>query len=120
MLQAMNLVAATIKPFKLERVLDGLKQLGVRAVTVIETNRYGAQKGYTQICRAAEYTPNFIPMVKIEFMVSSDQVDRTTEVIADAARTGEIDDGEILVLGLEQGVRVGIAGTGGMMPHRAA
>jgi nitrogen regulatory protein P-II 2 len=118
--QTVNLVAAIIKPFKLDRVLEALRRLGVQAVTVMETNRYGAQKGRTQIYRAAEFTPNFIPMVKIEFMVSSDQIERVTEVITDAARTGEVDDGEVLVLGLQRGVRVAIAGTGGMAPHRAA
>jgi nitrogen regulatory protein P-II 2 len=117
--EPMNLVPATIKPFKLDRVLEALRHLDVHAVTVMETNRYGAQKGRTQIYRAAKYASNFIPMVEIEFMVSGDQIKRVTEVITDAARTGEVDDGEILSWVWNRGA-VGIAGTGGMVPHRAA
>jgi nitrogen regulatory protein P-II 2 len=67
---------------------------------------YGRQKGHTQIYRAAEYTVNFLPKVKIEIAVPSDRAERVAEAIAAAAKTGQIGDGKIFIIPLEHAVRI--------------
>jgi nitrogen regulatory protein P-II 2 len=102
----MKLVIAIIKPFKLEEVRDALTSLGVAGLTVSEVKGYGRQKGHTEIYRGAEYTVNFLPKVKIEVAVPTEQVDRVVEAISAAAKTGQIGDGKIFVLGIDHAVRI--------------
>jgi nitrogen regulatory protein P-II 2 len=59
-----------------------------------------------EIYRGAEYAVNFLPKIRIEAAVSSEQVDRVVEAIANAAKTGQIGDGKIFVTSLEQAVRI--------------
>jgi nitrogen regulatory protein P-II 2 len=91
----MKIVMAIIKPFKLEEVRDALTAIG-----------YGRQKGHTEIYRGAEYAVSFLPKIKIEVAVASDQVDKTIEAITSAAKTGQIGDGKIFVINLDHAVRI--------------
>jgi nitrogen regulatory protein P-II 2 len=102
----MKLVIAIIKPFKLEDVRDALTQLGVSGMTVSEVKGYGRQKGHTEIYRGAEYAVNFLPKIKIEVAVSTDQADKVAEAIATAAKTGQIGDGKIFVTDISQAIRI--------------
>jgi len=102
----MKIVMAIIKPFKLDEVRDALTAIGVHGMTVTEVKGYGRQKGHTEIYRGAEYAVSFLPKVKIEVAVASDQVDRTIDAITGAAKTGQIGDGKIFILGLENAVRI--------------
>src|SRR5712675_872114 len=102
----MKLVTAIIKPFKLEEVRSALTDLGLQGMTVTEVKGYGRQKGHTEIYRGAEYAVSFLPKVKIEVVVASDLVGKTVEAITGAAKTGQIDDGKIFVLGLDNAVRI--------------
>ena len=102
----MKIVMAIIKPFKLDEVRDALTAIGVHGMTVTEVKGYGRQKGHTEIYRGAEYAVNFLPKIKIEVAVASDQVDKTIETIIAAAKTGQIGDGKIFVLGLDAAVRI--------------
>jgi nitrogen regulatory protein P-II 2 len=101
-----KLIMAIIKPHRLEAIRDALTRLGVQGLTVTEVKGYGRQRGHTEIYRGAEYTVNFVPKVKIEVAVSSDQVDKVTEAIVGAAKTGEIGDGKVFVFGLDQAIRI--------------
>jgi nitrogen regulatory protein P-II 2 len=103
---SMKYVVAIVKPFKLDEVRDALMRIGVHGLTVTESKGYGRQRGHTEIYRGAEYTVNFVPKVKIEVAVRSDQVDKVIEVISAAAKTGEIGDGKIFTFGLEQAERI--------------
>jgi nitrogen regulatory protein P-II 2 len=103
---SMKYVVAIVKPFKLDEVRDALVRIGVHGLTVTESKGYGRQKGHTEIYRGAEYAVNFVPKVKIEVAVTSDQVDKVIEVISAAAKTGEIGDGKIFTFGLEQAERI--------------
>jgi nitrogen regulatory protein P-II 2 len=67
---------------------------------------YGRQKGHTEIYRGAEYAVNFLPKVKLEVACAAEQVDRVVETITAAAKTGQIGDGKIFVLGLTHAVRI--------------
>jgi len=102
----MKIVIAIIKPFKLDEVRDALTALGVHGMTVSEVKGYGRQRGHTEIYRGAEYAVSFLPKVKIEVAVATDQVDRVVEAISAAAKTGQIGDGKIFVMGIEQAVRI--------------
>ena len=102
----MKIVMAIIKPFKLEEVRDALTAIGVHGLTVTEVKGYGRQKGHTEIYRGAEYAVSFLPKLKIEVAVGSDLVDKVIDAISAAAKTGQIGDGKIFVLPIEQAVRI--------------
>jgi nitrogen regulatory protein P-II 2 len=102
----MKIVMAIIKPFKLDEVRDALTALGVHGLTVTEVKGYGRQKGHTEIYRGAEYAVNFLPKLKIEVAVAADLADKTVSAISSAARTGQIGDGKIFVVPLEQTIRI--------------
>lgn len=102
----MKIVMAIIKPFKLEEVRDALTAIGVHGLTVTEVKGYGRQKGHTEIYRGAEYAVSFLPKIKIEVAVNSDQVDKTIDAITSAAKTGQIGDGKIFVSAIEHTVRI--------------
>ena len=102
----MKIVMAIIKPFKLDEVRDALTATGVHGMTVTEVKGYGRQKGHTEIYRGAEYAVSFLPKIKIEVAVGTDQVDKTVEAITTAAKTGQIGDGKIFLLDLENAVRI--------------
>jgi len=102
----MKLITAIIKPFKLDEVRESLSALGVQGMTVTEVKGYGRQKGHTEIYRGAEYAVSFLPKIKIEVAVASDQVDKTIDAITSAAKTGQIGDGKIFVIGLDHAVRI--------------
>jgi len=102
----MKIVMAIIKPFKLDEVRDALTAIGVHGMTVTEVKGYGRQKGHTEIYRGAEYAVSFLPKVKIEVAVASDQVDKTVEAITGSAKTGQIGDGKIFIIPLEAAVRI--------------
>ncbi len=102
----MKLVIAVIKPFKLDEVRDALTRIGVHGMTVSEVKGYGRQKGHMEIYRGAEYAVNFLPKIRLEIAVSSEQIDQVTEALQAAAKTGQIGDGKIFVMPLEQAVRI--------------
>ena len=102
----MKIVMAVIKPFKLDEVRDALTAVGVHGLTVTEVKGYGRQKGHTEIYRGAEYAVSFLPKVKIEVAVASDQVDKAIDAITGAAKTGQIGDGKIFVFTLDHAVRI--------------
>jgi nitrogen regulatory protein P-II 2 len=102
----MKLVIAIIKPFKLEEVRQALDEAGIEGLTVSEVKGYGRQKGHTEIYRGAEYEVNFVPKLKIEVAVPSEQVAKAVEAITAAAKTGQIGDGTIFVTPVDQTVRI--------------
>jgi len=102
----MKLITAIIKPFKLDEVREALNRVGVSGMTVAEVKGYGRQKGHTEIYRGAEYVVNFLPKVRIEVAVASDQADRVIEALTTSARTGQIGDGKVFVSPLDHAVRI--------------
>jgi nitrogen regulatory protein P-II 2 len=102
----MKLVIAVIKPFKLDEVREALTRIGVHGMTVTEVKGYGRQKGHTEIYRGAEYQVNFLPKLRLEIAIASEQLDQVIEVIAATARTGQIGDGKIFVMPIERAMRI--------------
>lgn len=102
----MKLVIAIIKPFKLDDVRDALTAIGINGLTVTEVKGYGRQKGHTEIYRGAEYNVNFLPKLKIEVAVTADMVQKVVDTIQNTTRTGQIGDGKIFVLPVDQAIRI--------------
>jgi nitrogen regulatory protein PII len=102
----LKLIIATIKPFKLEEVREALTEAGIRGMMVTEIKGFGSQSGHTEIYRGAEYAVNFVPKVKIEIVVTDTMVDQIVETITKTAQTGKIGDGKIIVIDVNQAVRV--------------
>ena len=102
----MKKIEAIIKPFKLDDVKEALNGIGIKGMTLSEVKGYGRQKGHTEIYRGAEYVIDFLPKLKIEIIVSSEQVEQVIDTIVAAAKTGKIGDGKIFVLPVEDVVRV--------------
>ena len=108
----MKLVAAIIKPFKLDDVREALSTVGVQGMTVTEIKGFGRQKGHTELYRGAEYVVDFLPKTKIEVAVDDGSVDDVVAAISNAAKTGKIGDGKIFVFDLSQVVRIRTGETG--------
>ncbi len=103
----MKKVEAIIKPFKLEDVKEALVEAGIDGMTISEVKGYGRQQGHSELYRGAEYVVEFIPKVKIEIVVSSQEfADRAVNAIKEAAHTGKIGDGKIFVSDISSVVRV--------------
>ena len=102
----MKLVTAIIKPFKLDEVREALSAIGVQGITVTEVKGFGRQKGHTELYRGAEYVVDFLPKVKIEVVVKSEDVERCVDAIVKAAHTGKIGDGKIFITPVERVVRI--------------
>jgi nitrogen regulatory protein P-II 1 len=102
----LHLVTAIIKPHRLDEVRDALKGSGVEGLTVTEVRGFGRQAGHTETYRGAEYTIDFVPKVKLEIVVATEDAERIADLVATVARTGTIGDGKIWVAPLDRVMRV--------------
>lgn len=102
----MKLIIAFIKPFTLDAVKDALTEVGVTGMSTSEVRGFGRQAGHTEVYRGAEYKVDFVSKTRIDLMVDDGDVDRVVSAIEGAARTGEIGDGKIAVVPLDEVVRI--------------
>jgi len=103
----MKKIEAIIKPFKLEDVKEALVEAGIEGMTVSEVKGYGRQQGHSELYRGAEYVVEFIPKIKIEIVVSSQEyANIAIEAISKASRTGKIGDGKIFVSNIDSVLRI--------------
>jgi nitrogen regulatory protein P-II 1 len=102
----MKKIEAIIRHFKLEDVKNALTQEGVMGMTVSEVRGFGRQKGHVEMYRGTEYAVDFVPKVKLEIVVSDDQMQKTVSTIMRAAQTGQIGDGKIFVSDLANAIRI--------------
>ena len=102
----MKKVEAIIKPFKLDEVKDKLNQIGIKGITVSEVKGFGRQKGHTELYRGAEYVVDFLPKIKMEIVITDNQVEDVITTIMQAEQTGRIGDGKIFVIDLQETVRI--------------
>ena len=108
----MKLVTAVIKPFKLDDVKTGLKDIGVVGMTVTEVRGFGRQGGHTETYRGTEYQVDFLPKVKVEAIVEDGDVEGVVEALVAAARTDKIGDGKVWVTSVDNLVRIRTGETG--------
>lgn len=107
-----HLVTAVIKPHMLESVKDALKGVGIQGITVSEVKGFGRQGGHTETYRGAEYTIDFVPKVKVEVVVPSEDAEKVADTILRAAQTGKIGDGKIWITPVDRVIRIRTAEMG--------
>ena len=102
----MKKIEAIIKPFKLDEVKEALSEIGVSGLTVFEVKGFGRQKGHTELYRGAEYVVDFLPKIKLEFIINDEILEEVIETIKSSAHTGKIGDGKIFVSSIEEIIRI--------------
>jgi nitrogen regulatory protein PII len=102
----MKLLKAIIRPNKVDDVKDALSKLNISGMTVTEVRGHGKQKGHTAVYRGKEYNVSLLPKMQVEVVVSDSIADEAIRAIVEAARTGEIGDGRVFVLPVEQSFRI--------------
>ncbi len=102
----MKKIEAIIKPFKLDEVKESLNEIGVTGLTVLEAKGFGRQKGHTELYRGAEYVVDFLPKIKLEFIVEDQSLEKVIETIQRSAHTGRIGDGKIFISNIEEIIRI--------------
>lgn len=99
-------IEAIIRPNRLDEVKTALDDAGIHGISVIEIKGAGKQKGYTQHYRGSEYQVNLLPKIMIVVVVPDSDQDAIVNVIAEAAKTGDIGDGKIFVSPVTEAVRI--------------
>jgi nitrogen regulatory protein P-II 1 len=99
-------VSAVIKPFQFDAVKQALTTMGVQGMTVAEVNGYGRQRGHTEVYRAAEYTVDLIPKLRIDLVVEDGDASTVIDTIVASARTGTIGDGKVWSTSVDAVVRI--------------
>jgi len=102
----MKLIKAIIRPNKVDEVKDALERLNISGMTVTEVRGHGKQKGHTAVYRGKEYNVSLLPKMEIELVVQDGIVEDAIKAIVQAARTGDIGDGRVFVLPVEQTYRI--------------
>ncbi len=108
----MKKIEAIIRHFKLEDVKNALSEHGIQGMTITEVRGFGRQKGHTEMYRGTEYAVDFVPKVKVEVVVPNEGVQRAIDTIMRSAQTGQIGDGKIFVLSLDETIRIRTGETG--------
>lgn len=102
----MKLIMAIVRPSKVEEIKDALSRLHISGMTITEVRGHGRQKGHTAIYRGKEYSVSLLPKMKVEIVLPDDLVDEAIQTLIETARTGEIGDGRVFVMPVEQGYNI--------------
>ncbi len=102
----MKLVKSIVRPDKVDEVREALEKLKIGGMTVTDVRGHGRQKGHTAVYRGKEYAVTLLPKIEIEVVVADDVVEEVIQVVIKAARTGEIGDGRVFVLPVEQSYNI--------------
>jgi len=101
-----RLIIAIIKPFKLDDVRTALADIGTTGMTVSEVRGHGRQKGHTEVYRGAEYTVDLIPKIRVEVLSEDRDAEAVIDAIVRSAQTGQIGDGKVWSVPVDELVRV--------------
>jgi nitrogen regulatory protein PII len=102
----MKLIKSIVRPNKVDDVKAALEKLQVSGMTVTEVRGHGKQKGHTAIYRGQEYQVSLLPKMEIEVVVPDSSVNDVIKAIIESARTGEIGDGRVFVMPVEQSYKI--------------
>jgi len=108
----MKKVEIITRTFKLDDIKAGLSEIGIKGMTVSEVKGFGRQGGHKEVYRGAEYQVDFVVKVKIEVVVEDARVADVIAAATKAARTGQVGDGKIFVMPVEEVVRIRTGETG--------
>lgn len=102
----MKKIEAIIRPHKLEEVREALLEAGFHGMTILEVKGVGRQKGHTEVYRGSEYKVDFLPKIKLELVVPDQRLDAALSTILKTAKTGQVGDGKVFVLPVDEVIRV--------------
>ncbi len=102
----MKKIEAIIRPHKLDDVKEALNGAGLSGITVTEVRGFGRQKGHTELYRGREYQVECQPKVKSEIIVPPGKADAAVEAVRGAAVTGEVGDGKVFVIPVDDALRI--------------
>jgi nitrogen regulatory protein P-II 1 len=102
----MKLIIAIIQPHKLEAVKKALEDVDVNLMTVTNVLGQGRQKGHTEIYRGAKEAGGLLNKVRLDIAVNEDFVEPTIAAITKGAHSGEVGDGKIFILDLQECIRI--------------
>lgn len=108
----MRKIEAIIKPFKLDEVKEALAGIGIKGLTVSEVKGFGRQRGHKEVYRGAEYQVDFVSKIKLEIVIDASLVNEAVKAIQETARTGQIGDGKIFIMPIEESIRIRTGETG--------
>ncbi len=110
----MKIVIAVIKPDRLEAVKQELYKVDVNLITVSEVLGHGRQMGVTEVYRGVKEMGNLLRKIQLFIAVNDSYLEQTIQAIIRGAKTGEIGDGKIFVLPLDECVRIRTEERGGI------
>jgi nitrogen regulatory protein PII len=99
-------IEAIINPFRIDAVKEAVAGAGVQGLTVTEVKGFGRQKGHKELYRGAEYEIAFLPKTKIEIVLDDAKAAQVAQLIMEAARTGKIGDGKIVIMPVAEAIRI--------------
>ena len=101
----MKKIEAVVKPFKFDEIIEALKNENIQRITVFEVKGAGSRQGRVKHYRGAQYVEDS-PEIKIEIIVDDDEATRLAGMIVDILRSGDLCDGEVIILPIEELLRV--------------
>src|SRR5215472_12847972 len=102
----MKMLKCIVRPEKMEEVKEALTKMNVTGMTITDVRGHGRQKGHKAVYRGTEYSVTLLPKVKIEVVIPDERAAEVLKTIIATARTGEIGDGRVFVLNVEDGYNV--------------
>ena len=102
----MKLIKCVIRPNKIDEVREALEKASLSGMTITEVRGHGRQKGHKAIYRGREYQVSLLPKTMIEMAVPDDLVDEVIRIVMSSARTGDIGDGRIWVMTIDEGYNI--------------
>lgn len=102
----MKKIEAIVRPGKLEEIKEELNKYNIQGITITQVMGCGLQKGRTEFYRGTAVTLNLLPKIKIEIVVTDDNLDNVINIITDSSKTGFVGDGKIFVYNVEDAVRI--------------
>ena len=102
----MKLIKCIVRPNKVEEIKDALQKVNVAGLTVTEVRGHGRQKGHKAIYRGREYEVSLLPKMMIDIVAPDAQVDDIVRTVIETARTGEIGDGRIFVMAVDEAYNI--------------
>ncbi|HDQ40915.1 MAG TPA: P-II family nitrogen regulator [Desulfonatronum sp.] len=108
----MKKIEIITRPYKLDEVKNALTEMGIKGMTASEVKGFGRQRGHKEVYRGAEYQVDFVAKVKIEVVVEDKRLAEVIQVVQKTAQTGQVGDGKIFVLPVEDVIRIRTGETG--------
>jgi nitrogen regulatory protein P-II 1 len=102
----MKKIEAIVRPAKLEALKEAFLKADIKGMTISEVHGCGNQHGWKEFYRGSEIIVNTLPKIKFEVVVADNKVQSTVDLIVETAKTGEVGDGKIFILPVEEVVRI--------------